>query len=630
MPEPNRKPDPTPTRPDDSFRPLLIGALAAGVLLVATVLSVTRVWQAARDTIDHEVRSNLSRLATSVAATVDAPAHAGLTDPGQHAGPDYEELNAPLRRVLEQTDRVRFVYTLREHEGRVVFVLDGTPEGDADGDGVEDHSSLMEVYATPDPAAIEALRTGRVVTTEEPYTDAWGTFLSAFAPVRLPDGTVDAVVGLDVSLAEYDRRMDAVNRAAVWGVLPGLALSLAAGIAAWWVSRWMLLHAREVEGHREAAERANRAKSAILANISHELRTPLTAIKGFVEIAEDRLSDGTARIEALTTVRHNANHLLVLINDLLEMSRIEAGAIVIEPVEVDPREVVRTAVAPLALRAKDKQIALDVVGLDTLPSAAVLDPTRVRQILLNLLSNAVKFTERGRVRLVVSAGAERLVFAVEDSGPGMDESQMGQLFQPFSQVGGSAAKRREGTGLGLAISQHLAGLMGGRITVTSTPGAGSVFTAEVAYGAVETGGVVLPAGDCVPGGPLAGRRILLAEDGTDIRKLLRFILKRAGAEVEEHPDGHAALEAMHENSARIDLVVTDWDMPRLDGAGLVRGLRAMGWRGPVVSLTAHAMPEQQAACEAAGCDAHLTKPIDWALLVDTCAALIEARGKRAA
>lgn len=630
MPEPPAHPEPIARRPDSSFRPLLIGVVAAGALLAASVLSIARVRQTARYTIDREVRANLARLATGVAATVDAEAHALLTEPWQEKSPIYGKLNRPLRRVLEQTEGVRFAYTLREHEGKIVFVLDGTPEGDADGDGVEDHSFLMDVYEDPDPAALEALRTGEVVTTDRPYTDAWGTFLSAFAPVRLPGGGVDAVVGLDVAVAEYDRRMAAVDRAAAWGVLPGAAMSLLAGAGAWWVSRRSVRHAREIEAHRAEAERANRAKSAILANISHELRTPLTAIKGFVEIAEDRLSDGRARVEALTTVRHNANHLLVLINDLLEMSRIEAGAIVIEPVEVDPREVVRTAVAPLALKAKDKAIALDVVGLETLPRAAVIDPTRVRQILLNLLSNAVKFTDRGRVRLVVSATDEKLVFAVEDSGPGMDEAQLGQLFQPFSQVGGSAAKRREGTGLGLAISQHLAGLMGGRITVASTPGAGSVFTAEVAYGAVESESVELPAGDCIPAGPLAGRRILLAEDGTDIRKLLRFILQRAGAEVEEHGDGQAALEAMREGSARIDLVVTDWDMPRLDGAGLVRGLRAMGWRGPVVSLTAHAMPEQRAACEAAGCDAHLTKPIDWAGLVDTCAALLEARGKRAA
>lgn len=471
MPDPNPQPASRhacpPARPPAGtqgpgipFRPVLIALLAAGVLLIATVVSVARVRQTARHTIDQEVRANLARLAITVGATIDAQAHARLTEPWQEHTPLYQTLNNPLRRVLDQTDGVRFAYTLREQGPDLVFVLDGTPIGDTDNDGVEDHSFLMEVYEDPDPAARIALQTGTVTLTAKPYTDAWGTFLSAFAPVRGPDGTADAVVGLDVDMDEYSRRLALVDRAALWGLLPGAIISALAGVGVWWAARRLLAHAREIERHRANAERANRAKSALLANISHELRTPLTAIKGFVEIAEDRLSDGAARVDALTTVRNNANHLLVLINDLLEMSRIEAGAIVIEPVVADPREVVRTAVAPLALRARAKGIALDVHGMDRLPPAAVIDPTRLRQILLNLLGNAVKFTERGSVQLTVEAADGRMVFSVKDSGPGMDRAQMDLLFMPFSQVGGTAAKRREGTGLGLAISQHLAGLMG--------------------------------------------------------------------------------------------------------------------------------------------------------------------------
>jgi CheY-like chemotaxis protein len=214
----------------------------------------------------------------------------------------------------------------------------------------------------------------------------------------------------------------------------------------------------------------------------------------------------------------------------------------------------------------------------------------------------------------------------------MNAEQISRLFQPFSQVGGSTAKRREGTGLGLAISRHLAELMGGSITVESEAGKGSVFTAVLPYGAGRTDDAQPDAlaGDFLPAGPLAGRRVLLAEDGADNRRLLRFILTRAGAEVIEHPDGQAALEAMTAGEGgRVDLVLTDWDMPRLDGAGLVRALRSWGWRGPVVSLTAHATDDQHAACLAAGCDAHLTKPIDWGMLVDTCAGLIEGRRKAA-
>jgi CheY-like chemotaxis protein/nitrogen-specific signal transduction histidine kinase len=408
-------------------------------------------------------------------------------------------------------------------------------------------------------------------------------------------------------------------------MIPGLLLSAAVGVGAWWVARRLFRHAREIEGHRAEAERANRAKSVLLANISHELRTPLTAIIGFAEIAFAPGADAGERADAMATVRHNADHLLTLINDLLDMSSVEAGAMSIEPVEVDARELVRTTVAPLRLRARQKAITLEVRGEEHLPDRAVLDPTRTRQILLNLLSNAVKFTEAGHVRLHIEPRPGAIRFRIEDTGPGLDESQIARLFQPFSQVGGSHAKRREGTGLGLAISQHLARLMGAQITVESTPGVGSVFTVEIPFEPVRSPEAASRASG--PGEPsLAGRRILVAEDGADNRRLLRFILTKAGAEVQEYPDGWAALEAVRAADRPFDLVLTDWDMPRLDGAGLVAALRAAGWTGPVVSLTAHALDGQERVCLDAGCDAHLTKPIDWAKLVDTCERLIGTHG----
>ncbi|MCC5824416.1 MAG: response regulator [Phycisphaerales bacterium] len=626
--------------PDTNHHPVLIGrsyrpgavGLAAGVtLFCAAVVSITTVRQTARAAIDQEVRDNLARLAGAVAATIDPEAHAFLTHPDQEWTDDYRVLNEPLTKVIHKTDGVRFVYTLRAVGEHLHFILDGTPMGDADGDGIEDHSFLMELYEDPDPAAWEAILYDRVTVTTEPYTDLWGTFLSGFAPIRLPDGTVDGAVGVDVSASEYASRLASVDRAAAWALVPGFMLSLLVGGIAHRVMRRMRAHAAELERHRAEAERANRAKSALLANISHELRTPLTAIMGFVEIAVDPAAKESDRAEAIATVRGNAEHLQVLIGDLLDMSKAEAGAIAIEPVTVDLHELVRSAVAPLRLRANDKRVAMEVEGVDSLPAEAVLDPIRTRQILLNLLGNAVKFTDRGFVRLSLAHERGELVFRVADTGPGMDAEQMSRLFQPFSQVGDSSAKRHEGTGLGLAISQHLAGLMGGRISVESSPGRGSEFTLRIPFTEpVEQSDAGLPHGDCLPAGPLGGRRVLLAEDGADNRRLLRHILTRAGAEVEEHPDGRSALEALFSDPGRADLVLTDWDMPVLDGAGLVRALRAAGWRGPVVSLTAHAMDEQRQQCEQAGCDAHLTKPIDWEKLVDTCVALIEGRGRRAA
>lgn len=618
-----------------SCRPWAIGLAAGATLFCVASVSITGIRQTARASIDSEVRDNLARLAGAVAATIDPESHALLTSPEQEWTDAYRVLNEPLSKVIRKTDGVRFVYTLRAVGEDLCFVLDGTPVGDADGDGIEDHSFLMDVYEDPDPAAWEAIRTGRVRVTPEPYTDLWGTFLSGFAPIRLEDGTVDGVVGVDVSASEYAARLAGVDRAAAWALIPSMGLCVLAGWIAWRVASRMQAHAAELDRHRAEAERANSAKSALLANISHELRTPLTAIMGFVEIAVDPGASGPERAEAVATVRSNAEHLQALIGDLLDMSKAEAGAIAIEPVALDLHELVRSALAPLRLRAREKGVALEAEGVASLPAEAVLDPIRTRQILLNLLGNAVKFTDRGSVRLSCACeGGEEgrvLVFRVIDTGPGLDTSQRARLFRPFSQVGGSSDKRREGTGLGLAISGHLAGLMGGGISVESTPGAGSEFTLRVPFVAPPDGGVPAPAGGSfVAAGPLGGRRVLLAEDGADNRRLLCHILTRAGAEVETHADGRAALEAMLADPGRADLVLTDWDMPELDGAGLVRALRGAGWAGPVVSLTAHAMEEQRVECERAGCDAHLTKPIDREKLVATCAGLIERRGRRAA
>lgn len=624
---------PVEARTGWSLRPAAIGAGAGAILLGATLVSIAGVRHTAREAIGREVKENLARLSTVVAATIDAEAHAGLVEAGQQSGEVYARLNAPLTQAIRKTDGVQYIYTLRPVDGSLHFVLDGTPPGDADGDGVEDHSFLMDVYEDPDPAAWRAVLENRVVVTDEPYTDAWGTFLSGFAPIRLEDGRVDGVVGVDVSAREFASRLAQVDRAAAWALLPCAVLSVVAGLLAWWVTRRMVRHADELERHRAEAERANRYKSSLLANISHELRTPLTAIMGFVGIATDRSVDESERHEAIATVRENADHLLALINDLLDMSKAEAGTITIEPAEVNLQELVRTAVAPLRQRASQKRIAMHIEGAEALPERAVLDPTRTRQILLNLLGNAVKFTDRGSVSLRIEDRGGVLVFRVEDTGPGMDGEQLSRLFQPFSQVSHSAAKRREGTGLGLAISRHLAELMGGGIAVASEVGRGSVFTAEIPYtpSSADSPASAVLVGDFLPAGPLAGRRVLLAEDGADNRRLLRFILTRAGAEVVEQVDGQAALEAMTSGEgSRVDLVLTDWDMPRLDGAGLVSALRAWGWHGPVVSLTAHATEDQHRACMAAGCDAHLTKPIDWGVLVDTCAGLIERRSKRAA
>lgn len=607
-----------------AWPPIVAGLVAASVLFIAALVSITSVRTTAKGAIDQEVRDNLARLAAVTASVIDAHAHARLTDPEQQSTEAYRTLNAPLTEAIRSAEGVRFVYTLRAVDDQMRFVLDGTPIGDADGDGVEDHSFLMDIYEDPDPAAWEAIQDGQIVVTQEPYTDLWGTFLSGFAPIRLDDGTIDGVVGVDVSVDQYRARLAQVDVAAMRAMIPALVLSVLAGAGVWWAARRFVRFTEEIVEHREEAVRANNAKSSLLANISHELRTPLNAIIGFVSIAGDDRHSCMERTDAVATVKHNAEHLLTLINDLLDISKAEAGAISIEPTEIDLPELIERAVSPLRLRAMEKRIGFEVSGLDALPPRVVLDRTRVRQVLLNLLSNAVKFTDDGRVRLELSAQGGVLEMRVRDTGPGMTEAEIDQLFKPFTQLG-TREKRLQGTGLGLTISRHLTELMGGAIGVESEPGVGSVFTARIPYGSVEAGGRA-PSPERADWERLGGMRIAIAEDGPDNMRLLRMILKRAGAETVCFTDGGAARDGLLRDPGCCDMLITDWDMPVLSGEGLVRKLRESGWTRPIISLTAHAMPEQAEQCLGVGCDAHLTKPIDARRLIETCAVLMSQHG----
>lgn len=594
-------------------------------MFVIAFISITNVRIEAKGAIEHEVRENLARLATMTAATIDGDKHELLTDPDQEQGELYRSLNRPLTEAIKSTDGVRFVYTLRGVGERMYFVLDGTPIGDADSDGVEDHSFLMEEYEDPDPAAWEAIKREWVVVTQEPYTDLWGTFMSGFAPLRDAQGRVVGVVGVDVAIDQFQARVEHVDLAATWALVPALGLSVLLGLTTRWVTQRFVRYSSEIVEHREEAVRANQAKSSLLANISHELRTPLNAIIGFVGIAGDERCSDLERADATQTIRNNAEHLLTLINDLLDISKAEAGALSIEPTEIDLHELIERAVTPLRLRAMEKRIRFDVVGVETLPHRVVLDRTRVRQILLNLLSNAVKFTDEGRVLLTVHASDGVLTMRVRDTGPGMTRDEIGMLFKPFTQLG-SSEQRAKGTGLGLAITHHITQLMNGTIGVESTPGEGTEFAVSLPIEMTPEANAPRKQTGRTEWELLSGARIAIAEDGVDNMRLLRMILKRAGAQSEGFSDGEAARVALLASPARFDLLITDWDMPVLSGEGLVRKLREAGWTRPIVSLTAHAMPELGRLCLSVGCDAHMTKPLNAKKLIETCSELIEQHG----
>ncbi len=384
----------------------------------------------------------------------------------------------------------------------------------------------------------------------------------------------------------------------------------------------------EVESQRALAqaEAASRTKSEFLANTSHEIRTPMTSILGFSErLLDPGLSDAD-KVEALSRIRRNGEHLLQIINDILDISKIEAGMLSVEKISCSPHAILAEVHGAMDVRAAIAGIELKIESIGGIPETIQTDPVRLKQILINLVGNAIKFTPRGWVRLLVtleSGDVPRLRFAIMDTGIGMDGDTVSRLFKPFMQADTSTTRRFGGTGLGLSICRHLVDRLGGSIEVTSEVGKGSVFTFSIDTGPLE--GVKMRRGqnlsflaeftdsDAQFTTPrLVGSRILLVEDGEDNRRLIGFILSAAEAHVEIAVDGAEALakvRAVEEAGRPFHLIVMDMQMPIVDGYEATRRLREQGCKSAIIALTAHAMSTDRDKCLDSGCDDFCTKPI---------------------
>jgi PAS domain S-box-containing protein len=387
-------------------------------------------------------------------------------------------------------------------------------------------------------------------------------------------------------------------------------------------------HEAELERLRSAADAANIAKSQFLAHMSHEIRSPLTSIIGFAEAAKDSHVSELDRINAFETIFKNGQHLLGIINDILDLSKIDAGALKIELLPFSPIKIIQNASALLKASATSKGIKLNINYPLSLPETITSDSLRLMQILVNLLSNAIKFTDSGSVELTMNCEreSEKLYCSVTDSGIGITTEQLSRLFNPFTQADTSTTRRYGGTGLGLSITKKLIEKLGGEISVTSVPNKGSTFSFFIKTGDLsDVNWITGAAAEEQNTNPVTNipelniierlnGKVLFADDTPDNRKLIEFTLRKSKIDLKIVENGAEALEAAL--AEKFDLIILDMQMPIMDGYTAARELRRVGCSTPIVAFTADAMKEDVIKCLEAGCTSHLAKPFAKKALIE--------------
>jgi len=385
------------------------------------------------------------------------------------------------------------------------------------------------------------------------------------------------------------------------------------------VSNLLQEKANELQKVSEIASSANEAKSIFLANMSHEIRTPLTAIIGFAETSLDKDQTTEERFDALHIIVNSGKHLLQLINDILDLSKVEAHKLVIEQLPTSLTQILTEVESLIKTQALEKSLDFNINYIFPLPESIISDPIRIKQILLNLCNNAIKFTQNGHVHLNVSFSMleQLLVFEIVDTGIGLTEEQIEKIFTPFSQADASTTRKFGGTGLGLSLSKQLTEMLGGRLSVKSKAGIGSKFTATIATGVIHPEDLIIEQKDLAKTNhqshqslihALLSGQVLIADDIVENQKLVSLYLNKMGITTTVVDNGKSAIDQTE--SGNFDLVIMDIRMPIMDGLEATSTLRKQGVTIPIIALTANAFKEDRDQCMKAGFTDYLLKPIN--------------------
>jgi signal transduction histidine kinase/ActR/RegA family two-component response regulator len=562
-----------------------------------------------------DLRHSLGQIAQSTAALIDTRQHERFVAE-RHAKPDeYAAANQPLRTLITSNPDIRYAYTAIIDRGTMRYVLDGDP--------VHPTSVLEPDPDPPLPGENEVWRSRKLTVEEAPSATSWGVGIRAYAPICNQDGRMVAYVGVTMRAERYMASVRNIRRAVLLGAAVSMLLALVSGAVIWRAQR-------ERNRALDQALAASRAKSQFLANMSHEIRTPMNAVIGMLDVLL-KSNLGTEQNRFAATAHSSAQALLELINQVLDISKIEAGRMELERAPFDLHVCVESVLALIGPQAREKGLRVSCQFDTDHPLELVGDASRLRQILLNLVGNAVKFTHTGEVAVRVTQARDgrqgiKLRFEVSDTGIGIEKATQAMLFQPFTQADGTMTRRFGGTGLGLSIARELVALMAGEIGVASKPAAGSIFwfTArfEASASAKSTTATVPPtvsraASDEPISQRLAGR-VLIVEDNPVNLEVVTAMLDHLCIAHCPARDGNEAVAVAR--SGEFDVVLMDCQMPGMDGYDATRALRQNGIRDrrdrpvPIVALTANAFDDDRRRCLEAGMDGFLAKPITLAAL----------------